>query len=882
MRIDVQPKINDARGTESYRCYKELWKYWHLGFRSLFIIGLCASLYSTGLIAGIVNTIIVIGEAQETVSTEISPSLRLNPEPVGNEQQSDSNSISLSYHRVATASRQSTTLPWRATKQVTFNVSQSIKPTFDIDHNNNLHVVWQDDRGGKWAICYVKLDTNGNKLINDFILPLGEFNCTNPQIALDSQGDIYILWQADYTWDKHWEIKLTKLRYTPESDEPKILFTTRVSNWHDPENREHSINPKIAVDCLDNIHIVWQEAYENTDYWNYALYYWQFDTNGEPSQTSSIVPGRWEPFKLTQSLSHSVNPVFAPDSGGNVHIVWLEAEDRDNYYLYYKKLNRYGDVLVDDRQISVLHTDNVTSDIVIDAEQNSHIVFDDNRYHSVYRDIIYTKLDPLGNDIVDDKTLTSTTDLADSRSPAIGIDARDELYIAWCDSSAFTTPINHQIYYVKLNNDGAEEVPPSQLTTTSSIAQVPKVKVDRNNNTHIIWQDDADGYENIYHVRTDKINIELSALICSDLYPIMDSSIFINASVYNTGPTDATVVVNFYDLLAGEDVPVVLSSRSTIIRAHESATFSIYTLMDIPGEHRITVEIDPDDIWDETREDDNSVIRNIFTRYYELNLTVTPTSVELEPEDSVNILLEVTNLGNYYDTIALELTELSPGWDTLLSYDTITLDVGAVGTVELAVRAPAVAQAAVGTYTLTAFATSTSLPSATDSAQITILLKQIYDISLATEFFTFSVEPGDYLQVAIDVINNGNGMDNVELTVSGPYATWAVFEEPVLMLQVGEERTTILNISIPPDTPPGANYSILAIGKSAGSKYAVKSTLNFTLNVTVTPEPVKPPEAPPLWVKLSEMLGRYVPYIVITAIVLIIVGIWYLSITRRR
>ncbi len=66
------------------------------------------------------------------------------------------------------------------------------------DSNNNIYIVWSDDRDGQYNIYWQKLDTDGVKLnVNDqtIITQSPSYQQINPKIAIDTNDDLFIAWQ---------------------------------------------------------------------------------------------------------------------------------------------------------------------------------------------------------------------------------------------------------------------------------------------------------------------------------------------------------------------------------------------------------------------------------------------------------------------------------------------------------------------------------------------------------------------------------------------------------------------------------------------------------------------------------------------------------------
>ncbi len=144
-------------------------------------------------------------------------------------------------------------------------------PSIVVDSNNNIHIVWQSEESRSWDIYYRKLDDGGNALTSEIKL-YSAGRCNNPSIAVDSSGDIHIVWWDDRNEKSfkpgqvNWEIYYKKLC----NDGSALTDDVRITNA-----KLGSFYPSIAVDTNNNVHVAWYDSrYENSDDWQKCgIYY---------------------------------------------------------------------------------------------------------------------------------------------------------------------------------------------------------------------------------------------------------------------------------------------------------------------------------------------------------------------------------------------------------------------------------------------------------------------------------------------------------------------------------------------------------------------------------------------------------------------------------
>jgi len=122
---------------------------------------------------------------------------------------------------------------WSSSKRITWNSGDSYDPRIAVDSSDNLHIVWQDNTPGNYAIFYKK-STDG-----------GATWSSNKRLTWDSNYDIYYMKSSDggASW----------------SSVQNLSSNSGLSN-----------TPAIATDFSDKLHVVW---FENVTALNYEIYY---------------------------------------------------------------------------------------------------------------------------------------------------------------------------------------------------------------------------------------------------------------------------------------------------------------------------------------------------------------------------------------------------------------------------------------------------------------------------------------------------------------------------------------------------------------------------------------------------------------------------------
>jgi len=150
---------------------------------------------------------------------------------------------------------------WTASQRLTWTSGFSFEPAIAADSSGNIHVVWYDNSPGNNEIYYRRSPDKGTTWgsLRKLTWTAGE-SCY-PEIAVDSSGDIHLVW-----WDN-----------TPGNAEIYYKKSTdRGASWTSSQRLTStsgdSYSPFIAVDPFGGLHVVWHDDTPG----NFEIYYKKF------------------------------------------------------------------------------------------------------------------------------------------------------------------------------------------------------------------------------------------------------------------------------------------------------------------------------------------------------------------------------------------------------------------------------------------------------------------------------------------------------------------------------------------------------------------------------------------------------------------------------
>jgi len=320
---------------------------------------------------------------------------------------------------------------WTDTEVISSESSlNSEYPEVVEDALGNVHVVWMDftnylSSGTDRDIFYKRWEINTKSWTSTEVISESAFESFNPDIAVDSQDNVHIVWDENLQDILHKQWNVSSQSWTS---------ITTIST----ESTAETYTPKIYVDLSDNLHVVW---IDNSDYLGagageYDIFYKIFNYTKKSWSTTQVVS--------TESNQHSYVSKLTVDSLGNVHVVWDDdtdylssGSDRDIFYKCLDaatKIWQPAEVLSNESTVLSLNPD-----IACDSSDNVHIVWQDETGFfgsEGDNDIFY---------IIYDRESTSWTipevisDMGEAQSylPSIEVDFENNIHVAWEDSAVY-------------------------------------------------------------------------------------------------------------------------------------------------------------------------------------------------------------------------------------------------------------------------------------------------------------------------------------------------------------------------------------------------------------------------------------------------------------
>lgn len=200
---------------------------------------------------------------------------------------------------------------WQTLGQVSRGTGPSTLSTIVVDRSGTVHLVWTQFDGPVGRVYYSRYQRGWSDPV---ALSPATAYAGFPSLDVDSRGRLHLVWYGIR--------QASTGQSTPHGGIYEIYYVQHDGRWGRPEwispGVPDAINPALAVDANDRVHVVW------------------FQSDGRAYQviyTMRAPAGVWTtPVALTSGDQPSTKPTLAVDSAGTVHTVHVVWEQNGAVY----------------------------------------------------------------------------------------------------------------------------------------------------------------------------------------------------------------------------------------------------------------------------------------------------------------------------------------------------------------------------------------------------------------------------------------------------------------------------------------------------------------------------------------------------------------------
>lgn len=355
---------------------------------------------------------------------------------------------------------------WSEDIRVTYYNTHSFSPQIAV-YENNVHVVWEDDRDGKDEIYYKCSTDNGTNWGSPIKLNgnYGDFH-SDPSIVV-YENNLHVVWMT--MENGNWETYYKRSLDNGISWQPEIMINDDdIDSW----------KPKIAIEG-NNLCIIWGDQKDGN--WAFEVYFTKSNDNG----------ANWSPnIRLSSNDGLDSDPNDIIISNDKIYIVWEDSKDTNSREIYFRNSNDFGNNWASQKRIT--NQDGVDSKLASIAvfNNNVHVVWEDQ--WDMNWEIGYTRSLDNGINWGNNYYLSEDDGVYSQKSDIVA--NNNNIYVIWGGGgSGFS-----EIYY-KTSQDNGDNWNSEIILSDNDgkISRGPRM-TNRQDSIYVTWEDYRNNYYEIY------------------------------------------------------------------------------------------------------------------------------------------------------------------------------------------------------------------------------------------------------------------------------------------------------------------------------------------------------------------------------------------------
>lgn len=379
----------------------------------------------------------------------------------------------------------------------------SFAPRITTGTAGNVYVTWQDDTPGNTVIMFSHSTNAGVSFSTPINLSNGSADSSSQQIAVDSTGNIYVVWEND---------TLNLGIFFSHSTDGGATFSAPALLSTNPSG---SMSPQIATGLSGTLSVVWEDdANAASDI--------SFSHSSDSGATFSV------PESLSLHTGNSTNAQLALDASGNIDIIW-ENDSRGNFDVFFSRSSDNGATFSAPTDISNGSGTAQNGLIGLDPKGNIYLVWQDGTAPGANPDIFFALSGDGG--VTFSTPLNISNNSGISEAPFLTIDAGANIDVAWQDNSSG----NQDIFFSRSADSGATFSSPINLSNDSGLSLAADMAADSKGNLNLTWQDSTPGISQIFFSR-------LAGTIATNRPPVANAGT--DQTIACSGPSGASATLN--------------------------------------------------------------------------------------------------------------------------------------------------------------------------------------------------------------------------------------------------------------------------------------------------------------------------------------------------
>lgn len=345
-------------------------------------------------------------------------------------------------------------------------------PQIAVDSNGGINVVWEDDADGGWEILFSRSGDGGVTFSTPKVVSNYVGGAVDPQLVVDPLGHINVVWQTQGGNGWNWNIWFTRSVNTGDtfSDPQALCDDTDICNW-----------PQIAVEPSGSVDVVWAQA---------LCVDCQYDVFFSRSSDGGAT------FSTSQNLSDSAEslitvPGLVVDGAGNIHVAWSKGDytsGQANVFL--SRSSDHGTTFAI-RDLSGDQGISYVPQVVVDASGHINVFW----LNDTLGGIFFSRSVDGGADFSTPKNVSTAPGSFSATDPYVAVDIDGNLNVTWQDRAT------GGIVFSRSTDGGSTFSRPEDISDNSSATYFPQITADASGNINVVYFDEASGRQDLFFTR---------------------------------------------------------------------------------------------------------------------------------------------------------------------------------------------------------------------------------------------------------------------------------------------------------------------------------------------------------------------------------------------
>ena len=391
-----------------------------------------------------------------------------------------------------------------AAKQVSNSLGCSFSPVMAVDAGANINIVWEDSPDCSFGTSniFFSRSTDGGMTFSaptNLSATMNTALYSVPQIAVDTAGNINVVWESDSGNLAIW--------FSGSSDGGNTFSAPKMVST----NPSGSMGPQIAVDKSGNINVVWEDDIASHSDISFSRSTDNGTTFSPPVNLSN---------PLGNCIANSNSPRIGVDLGADINVVWSN-DCGGNFDIFLSRSADSGATFTSPKNLSGTPAPSGSPQLAVDASGNINVVWEE----SNPADIFFVRSSDGGVTFSSAQNLSHNA--GSSSNAWLTVDAGANINVAWED----TTPGNRDIFFNRSTDSGATFLSaPLNLSNNSGLSTAVQIAADKSGDINVAWQDSTPGVSQILFSR-------MAGSVVTNHPPVADAGIAQTVNATGSGGT---------------------------------------------------------------------------------------------------------------------------------------------------------------------------------------------------------------------------------------------------------------------------------------------------------------------------------------------------------